>query len=234
VLSIDEPQQPQRVIDIVRSLDRYDVAIFISANAVEYGMRFINAHGRWPESLTVAAVGAATARALYEHHRRVAIVPAGGFNSEALLTHADLQNMRGKRVVIFRGEGGRELLAETLRQRGAHVDYAEVYRRTKPIVDPQILLDAWRRGTVDAIVVTSNESLQNLFDLVGSAGQPYLQRTQLVVTSERAAELARQLGVTVPARVVTLVSDVAILATLVDCARSHRPNTSRPADQGAV
>jgi uroporphyrinogen-III synthase len=219
LLAIDEPRHPQPAIEIARALDRYDLAIFISANAVEHGLRYVDAHGHWPQSLRIAAVGAATARALQEHHRPAAIVPADGYNSEALLAHPELQNMHGKRVVIFRGEGGRELLGDTLKQRGAQVDYAEVYRRTKPPVDSQVLLDAWQRSGIDAIVVTSNESLQNLFDLVGPVGQAYLQRTQLVVMSERAAELARQLGVTVPARIVTPVSDAAILAALVDCAR---------------
>ena len=222
VLAIEAPQHPEPIYEILSDLAHYDLAIFISANAVEYGLRFVVQRGPWPATLTVAAVGAATARALEEHQLKVSIAPASGFNSEALLACPELQNVAGKRIVIFRGEGGRELLAETLRQRGAEVRYVEVYRRAKPAADPAVLLDAWSRGAVNAVVVTSNEGLQNFFDLAGAAGQPYLRKTPLLVMSARAVELAKQLGIVVPPRVVSPVSDDAIFESLLQLAAEAR------------
>lgn len=219
VLFIEAPQHPEQALEVLRDLAQYELAIFISANAVEHGLRFVTQHGPWPATVQIAAVGAATARALQDHQLKVTITPASGFNSEALLACPALQNVRNKRIVIFRGEGGRELLAEMLRRRGAQVDYVEVYRRAKPAVDPAVLLDAWSRGAVNAVVLTSNEGLQNFFDLIGVAGQSHLRKTQLLVMSARAVELAQQLGVTVSPRIVSPVSDDGIFESLVQLAR---------------
>lgn len=222
VLAIEATQNSEQVHEIVRDLVHYDLAIFISANAVEHGLRYVMQHGGWPANVQVAAVGAATARALEEYHLKVGIVPVSGFNSEALLACPELQTINGKRIVIFRGEGGREYLVQTLQQRGAFVRYVEVYRRAKPAVDPAVLLDAWSRSAVNAVVITSNEGFQNFFDLVGAAGQSHLRKTPLLVMSERAVELAHQLGVTEPPCVVTPVSDDAIFESLVQLARKGR------------
>lgn len=223
VLFIEAPAHPEEAEEILRDLANYDLAIFISANAVEYGLRIAAPFGAWPATLPVAAVGAATARMLEEHQLNVAIVPVRGFNSEALLACPEMHNVSGKRIIIFRGEGGRELLAQTLRQRGASVRYVEVYRRAKPAIDPEPLFEAWSRNAVNAIVVTSNEGLQNLFDLVGVAGQSNLRNTLLLVMSERAVELARQLGFTVPPCVVSPVSDEAVFQMLLQLARVASP-----------
>jgi uroporphyrinogen-III synthase len=128
-----------------------------------------------------------------------------------------MQDVAGKGIVIFRGEGGRELIADTLAQRGAHVEHAEVYRRTQPTADVGELLRHWARGEIQVAVVTSNEGLRNLFDMVGKLGQRWLRSTQLVVVSERAAALARELGFERPARVASEASDAGILAALRDC-----------------
>ena len=122
-------------------------------------------------------------------------MPEDQFNSEALLALDELQDLSGQRVVIFRGNGGREYLHDSLLARGAEVDYVEVYRRACPVVDDDELL----AGTIDqgylaAVTVTSNETLQNLFDMAGAAGQPLLRELPLIVVGERQVALARQLG----------------------------------------
>lgn len=221
VLAIEATQHPEEVHEVARDLANYDLAIFISANAVEHGLRFVSSYGPWPAKVQVAAVGAATARALEDHRVKVTRVPDSAFNSEALLASPELQHVAGKRIAIFRGEGGRELLAETLRQRGAEVRYIDVYRRVKPAVDPNILLDAWSRDAVNAVVVTSNEGLQNFFELIGAKGQPHFRKTPLLVMSARAVALAQQLGVTTPPRVVSPVSDEAIFQALAQLARKE-------------
>ena len=214
VLAIAAPQDPQAVVAVLQRLAQFDLAVFISPNAVDYGLRYAAQVGGLPAHLQIAAVGAGTARALQTAGHPPTLVPEHDFNSEALLALAALQQVAGKKVVIFRGEGGREHLADTLRSRGAQVEYVQVYRREKPPVDRAVLLDAWVRNGISAIVVTSNESLQNLFDLVGSEGQAYLRDTQLVVVSERAVELARRLGVQRTPVVAERAGDDAIVAAL--------------------
>jgi uroporphyrinogen-III synthase len=167
-----------------------------------------------PAHLKLATVGKGSARELERLGFRVDILPAGKFNSEALLEVPDLQEVAGKRIVIFRGEGGRELLAETLKERGALVEYAEVYRRAQPQSDVSELLRHWARGEIGAVIVTSNEGLRNLFDMVGKLGRQWLRNTQLVVVSERTAELARELGLKHPAIVAEQASDEALVQAL--------------------
>ena len=100
----------------------------------------------------------------------------------------------GKRVVIFRGEGGRELLGDTLRERGATVDYVACYRRARPKRDTQPLLRAWDNGEIDAVTVSSSEGVRNLFAMLGERGQRWLKRTPVFAPHARIAANARALG----------------------------------------
>lgn len=158
VLEILDPQDSSAARDIVDRLNEFDIAIFISANAVNKAMELITPRRGWPASLSVAAVGARTAEELQRHGQQVNIMPRQPFNSEALLSLHEMRNVASKRVIIFRGEGGRELLGDTLRERGAHIEYAEVYRRGKPAGNFSDVMDAG----IDVIVVTSNESAQSM------------------------------------------------------------------------
>ncbi|MGH8672634.1 MAG: uroporphyrinogen-III synthase, partial [Burkholderiales bacterium] len=120
--------------------------------------------------------------------------PDQQFDSEALLKLPGLQNIEGLNIVIFRGDGGREVLGNELQGRGARVEYAECYRRSKPDNDAGVLLHHWARNEISAITVTSGEAMHNLFDLVGKLGQQWLKKTPLYVTHPRIAEIAAELG----------------------------------------
>ena len=123
-----------------------------------------------------------------------AVTAPARFDSEALLALPEMQVVAGKRMIIFRGVGGRELLGEALTARGAVVEYAECYRRVLPRADPAPLLKAWERNEVHAVIVTSSEGLRNLHELVGAPGRPWLQKTPLFVPHPRIAAAARELN----------------------------------------
>lgn len=117
------------VANAVASLDRAHAAFFVSANAARLALPLIaDAIGDWPDAVHCLAVGEATAGVLRDAGLPV-VVPAEGFNSEAVLALPCLARLDGKRVLVFRGDGGRELFAGALRDRGASVDYIQVYRR---------------------------------------------------------------------------------------------------------
>ena len=120
----------------------------------------------------------------------VDIIP-DGHDSESLLEHPQLQagEISGIKIVIFRGEGGRELLGNTLQSRGAEVFYADMYRRSPPTSASQLnqyLAEA------DIVAVSSNQGLQNLYDLATDKNS--LTRHALVVPGERSFTLAKALG----------------------------------------
>lgn len=171
-----------------------DIVIFISPNAAQYGMAAIRSDGGLPASAAVFSVGPGTARALQEQGIGGVVVPDGQ-DSEALLALPQLQAMAGKRVLIVRGVGGRPLLADTLAARGGEVRFMECYRRVRPQADATPLLARWRAGGVDAVTVTSAETLENLAALLGETGRPLLLHTPLFAPHEKIAEAARRFGV---------------------------------------
>lgn len=194
-------------------LDGYHLAIFVSANAVQYTLDALMSRC-WPPDVEIAAVGAATASALQRHGLHVTYCPAQGFTSEALLALPGLQQMTGKRVLILRGNGGRDLLRAALAARGAQVEYLEVYRRVQPDIDPTPWLARLAAGDIAAVLITSNESLRKLLAIIGTLGVAQLRATPLIVGNVRTRELARELGVESPVAVAADAGDAAMVAAL--------------------
>jgi len=176
-----------------RNLGRYHMIVFVSVNAVTGAARLISAGG-WPEHLDVAAIGARTAEAVRRQGWPVTVLPARGWNSEALLETPKMQNVESKRLLIVRGSGGRELLGKTLGRRGATVEYAEVYRRVIPRAAHEIKPDRKQLEKVGIIVITSNEGLQNLVAILDGPARAVLFTLPLAVISKRTAILAEEMG----------------------------------------
>jgi uroporphyrinogen-III synthase len=217
--------RPPEDLDTARQLlaERWDLILFVSRNAAERGLALMPAApagAAGDGAPQIAAVGKATAEALTELGLRPTLVPASGFDSEALLALPALQQVSGKRVLIVRGEGGRPLLGDSLRARGAEVHFAEVYRRAAPEVDASAHLQQWR-GQLAAVTATSDEVLRNLYDLVGSADRDWLLRMPLVVISERGGAYALRLGFRTVA-VAEEASDPGIVEALCRLALSRR------------
>jgi uroporphyrinogen-III synthase len=190
IVAVDDLQPLLALID---RLDEFDLAVFISPNAVNKAMNLIKARRALPPRLKLAAIGRGSVREL-KHFGLTDVIAPARFDSEALLELPEMQDIAGRRVVIFRGDGGRELLGDTLAARGATVEYAECYRRERPRADAAPLLKAWARNELHAITVTSSEGLHNLFDLVGKLGQSWFRKTPLFVPHQRIEQTARELG----------------------------------------
>ncbi len=214
VLEILGPADKQAVRRQLADLPAVDLLIFVSANAVRYAFPQMPDH--IPLELRIAAVGRATARALEEVGLDPTLIPASRFDSEGLLALPELRDVSGWRILIVRGDGGREHLRETLEARGARVEYVEVYRRRIPQRNPANLIGHWD-SLVDVVTVTSGQILDNLFTLLGEEGTPLLQDTPLVVPGRRVAELAAARGC---ARVIVARSamDADMLAALCELA----------------
>jgi len=189
LLEITAVQDTRALHELISRLAHFDLAIFISPNAVQYGIGAIREIGMIPEQLKIATVGQGSAKALRELGISKVIAPTERFDSEGLLALPELQHVAGWNVVIFRGDGGRELLGDTLRQKGATLEYATCYERSKPQQDPGILLTE----EPDAILVTSSEALVNLRQMLDDT--PGMLRSMTIfVPHPRIAELALQQG----------------------------------------
>lgn len=217
ILDVTEAPDVTALDAVIDRLDAFQLAIFVSPSAVDKAMTRIFVRRTLPATLRCAAIGPGSVRALARFGVNDVLAPQVQHDSEALLALPALQNVSGRRVLIFRGDGGRELLADTLTARGASVEIVACYRRGKPVFEPAPLLDAWQRGQVAAVIATSSEGLRNFCEHIGAAGRACLVRTPVIVPHPRIAAAARELGM---AQVVESASgDEALLRALVDTMR---------------
>jgi uroporphyrinogen-III synthase len=212
---IAPPANPAPFSAVLRHLGDFDFALFVSANAAE---AVLTQDVAWPSRLTAIAVGPTTADALILGGIADELSPPARFDSEGVLALPALQNVKGKRIVIFRGESdggskGRELMRETLDARGAIVEPVACYRRQRPTFNADGLLDQWRSGGVDAVIATSVEVLDNFLALIGDTGRGLLAATPLFVPHERIAAHAKNKGLT--NIVTTAATDAGLIAGLL-------------------
>jgi uroporphyrinogen-III synthase len=175
---------------LARRLESFGLAIFVSRNAVRRALELLGGRA-WPAGLRVATVGQGSKEELQQRGFAQVIAPAAQSDSEALLAMPELAAMRGRSVVIFRGDTGRQLLGEELERRGASVEYAACYRRVRPAGGD--LAAAWQRG-VDAVTLSSTEGLQNLIEMLGAGATAKLAATALFVPHARVAREAERRG----------------------------------------
>ena len=179
----------------IAALEDYALAVFVSPNAVAYSLPMIRARGPWPCSVRAAAIGSATAAALAEAGIGPVIAPLARFDSEALLELPELSGgaIAGRKVLIVRGNGGRELLAQTLRARGVRVDAVAAYRRL-PAPQAQAIVSLLRNRSIDAMTISSSESLRILFAMLDTDACACLKNTATFVPHARIAAVAAELG----------------------------------------
>ena len=174
-------------------LDSADIVIFISTNAVKYADQQLE---HWPSQPRYYAVGNATHQALQQLDVSAIPTPEDNQQTEGLLSLDGLQAevVHGKRVVIVRGVGGRETLAEQLQAMGASVSYCQVYQRSCPSYDKQSVLNIWQEFGIDTIVITSGEALVNLISLTTKENFSWLQACHIIVPSIRVEQQANKSG----------------------------------------
>lgn len=196
LLEIEAIDDAPEFLSALRRLDGAALAIFISPNAVRHGLAGVRRHGRWPDGVPVAAVGQGTAQALREAGFAAAVVPESGADSEALLACRELSAalLAGRDVVLFKGEGGRDLLASTLAERGATVLPAPCYRRLPPAGNIRLLIDRHCAGRLHALVLSSSEAVRHLGVLLADADPALLRETPAFCPHPRIAEAASAIG----------------------------------------
>ncbi|NBN44277.1 uroporphyrinogen-III synthase [Proteus sp. G2626] len=179
----------------LKSLRAGDCVFLLSKNAVSYANWQLNQlQQSWPDTLSYYGIGKSTAKDFQHLSSFPICYPEQGETSEDLLELPALHQVKNKRILLLRGNSGRDLLATTLRQRGAIVDTCECYQRLFIHYPPEAFALQWEKAQVDTLVVTSGEMLQQLFDLVAEPKKAWLLNCHLLVVSERLATIAKTLG----------------------------------------
>lgn len=201
----------------VQPLMSADIVIFVSVPAVEFAEPYLASLAQ--QNVTVFAIGDATQKALNKFAIQ-AIAPEHQV-SEGLLTLEGLQSVEGKRVCIVRGNGGRELIAEQLAERGARVDYLEVYQRVWRSLNEENVIH-WQSQGVNSILITSNAIFERLETLVTQTNNTWFAQCVWIAASERIAEAIKARGY---AHVLNAggANDQAIL----ECIAQHGSNNDR-------
>ncbi|MGL5742523.1 MAG: uroporphyrinogen-III synthase [Legionella sp.] len=201
-----------RWIRSLPDLNQVKYAIFISANAVHYCFTQLKQQKiEWPSSIAVIAIGQGSATALQKFDIKVCAIPVES-DSEHLLALKTLQDPKGKNVLLFKGEGGRPLIEEQLIKRGAILSVFKVYQRVMPQIDQQLIQSIWQDDLVDIILLTSEQSLHNLFKLFDKRAHDWLCNKTWLTISERLAQVASVLGI----RKITVSRQNAIVNALFD------------------
>ena len=192
IAPIENPDLEQR---LAREIPQFDILLFVSRNAVDAAFRMLDV-AQLASKLSFGVIGTATRRALADRveHLDQCLVAGEPYNSEALLDADALQRVAGKRIMIFRGQQGRNLLGDELVARGAEVSYCEVYRRVLPQRDVSVFNRLVADTFPTLAILTSNEGMHNLFELVDDAAAERLRRIPWILISERMRESALKLG----------------------------------------
>ena len=195
LIQIASGAELDKLISHLDSLDNNDLIFLLSKNAVWYANLALEHMGRsWPDTLFYYGIGRSTSLYFQQITGREVHWAEHGETSEALLTHPELQFLEGKQALLLRGNGGRELLASTLKARGARVDYCECYTRCPIHYDKTEFNQKWLQIGITDIVITSGQMLVLLNELIAEDIKDWWFSRRLLVVSERIADYARQSG----------------------------------------
>ncbi len=191
MLKIEAVAETPKIKSQFMDIDLFDIVIAISRNAAEMGLAVMDQYWpQWPLGIDWIAIGPVTADSMISQGLEVKM-PAHQFDSEGALAMDELQDVTGKKVLIWRGVGGRETLAQTLRERGAEVIYAELYQR----LVPEYTESQWQQVLIQQplLLVSSGQGLEAI-----AAQQPRISDKVrgIIAPSSRVAELAKSLGFT--------------------------------------
>jgi uroporphyrinogen-III synthase len=211
-LEITRTNNIKKIILVLKGLNQYKFIIFISPNSVFKTAEYI--HGiwpNWPSNTKTIATGPGTALALKQRDLPSDHCPEVDFNGIGLLNLAELQDIKQKKILLIKGEGGRLHLAKSLRARGAQIDNLNVYKRQLPKIDKDNVPNL---ETIDVIICTSHSGLKNLVSLLYPYWQDNLFQKQLLVISPRLADSAKKLGFVKPPLISDNATNTAILQIL--------------------
>jgi len=194
-----EPVADLAAVAAWKSLDTYRLVVFVSPGCVKSFFALKPAAAAWPAGTLGGATGPGTSQAMRDVGVAAGSIvepPADAeqFDSEALWRRLEPLAWPGRRVLVVRGDGGRDWLADRLRERGAEVAFVQAYRRTLPTLDnaQRALLDgALAQPDRYGWLFSSSQAVEHLAEL---ARQTQWASSSAVATHPRIAATLRSLG----------------------------------------
>ena len=191
------PSMYIKPLNQVKLTKKYKAIIFISVNAVNYGIKTLLKLKN--HNYKLFAIGSATANMLAHYNLKVDAFPQKEATSSTLLKISKLSNIKNSNILIFRGLRGSETLKQELIKKGNSVDYANVYERIVSNVEPvhQRSLNKILSSKNTIITISSVESLQaviNIIKQINIDAIPIIKNYHLVVLSQRIALYAQSIG----------------------------------------
>jgi uroporphyrinogen-III synthase len=195
-------------------LEKFDVIIFTSANAVRFGASLLDQK----RDLTLAAIGSATSRALNQAGYRVTLLPQGTTDSEGLLSHPRFEHLGGHRILLIKGSDARQLLQQELTRRGATVVEVDVYERLPATYSAAVLAgvhEKFAAGELQVVTATSLSLGTALMEMATLELRDDFEQAHWLVPNERIATGLRQHGLTAPLLMAASPEDQDLVAELV-------------------
>jgi len=221
-IEIKTSHQCQNSFGIDQTISEYDIALFVSQNAVQHAFYFIDA-AHIPASLKIGVIGKGSLEYLTQYGVKASGMPDNTYNSEGLLSSDLLSNVSNKKIIIFRGQAGRNLLGDTLLERGASVTYCEVYKRSIPVVKESDY-EAALEHKPDVAIFTSSEGLLHAFKMLKPEHGKALLQTPWLLISERMKKTAYDLGHNSDIIIAQQASDEGIMSALKQWALRQQAN----------
>ncbi len=222
MLSAPSAFSPLSAPSALNDLARFDLVIFTSSNAVKFGAHLLPP--AYPQksaiarTMKVAALGPATARALADRGIHPSIQSQGPYDSEGLLAHPEIAQLKSAKILIIKGRGGRELLAQELQARGSQVETAEVYQRVNATPDEAALntvLENFSTHAIQVVIANSLETVKALLQFATPSLALAFNAVHWLVPSQRVADGARELGLQAPLIVAASAEDHALVAAII-------------------
>lgn len=209
-------QSGNQLSGLENHISSFDIIIAVSQHAAsETSHHLTQTCKSWPTNPVYLAVGQKTAHVLSKATKQQVHYPDVS-DSEHLLKLEALQHVAHKKILILRGNGGRELIFDTLAERGAIVEYREVYKRENLAFRSDLLVPLWQDEQITQLVITSSGQLEYFISQLSSAERNWLFTLHLYVPSERIAQNAREAGFKVVTNTLSASNPVLLAALQPD------------------
>lgn len=184
-----------QIPSLLTALSSKDYVIAISDNAVQYTQTSLKQNNLyWPANINYIAVGPTTAHCWQQYGVKSPLVPLT-YDSEGILALLENTDLTTSKIIILRGNGGRETLADELSKRCLNVTHCEVYQRVTPSYEGIELANKWQQLAINSVIITSGEILRNLMRSIPENALAWITNLYFIVPSQRVANLAYQLGI---------------------------------------